>query len=178
MTRFAVLLGSQLPLAFRRLSAVLTTAFAVSVATLGAPSLLRAQMTGPETEPPLAVVRELFDAMRAGDSARVRAVFHPRMGGLVTAETGPDGQSRVSTTTIDGFAKAIGTPHPAPYDERIFNPRVLMDGPLASVWVDYSFYVGTQFSHCGVDVFQLAKDGPVWKIVALADTRRKTGCQR
>ena len=64
------------------------------------------------------------------------------------------------------------------FDERLFNPRVLIDGTLASVWVDYSFYLGKTFSHCGVDVVHVAKVGEAWKIIALTDTRRSTGCTK
>jgi hypothetical protein len=32
-----------------------------------------------------------------------------------------------------------------------------LDGPLASVWAEYSFYAGEKFSHCGIDAFQLAQ---------------------
>ena len=51
-----------------------------------------------------------------------------------------------------------------------------MDGPLATVWVEYSFYLGTRLNHCGVDAFQVARGPDGWKIIALADTRRRTGC--
>jgi hypothetical protein len=137
-----------------------------------------AQDTSPDTIAPMAVVRELFSAMKAGDSARVRAVFHPQMVALMSSEVGRDGQARVSPTTVDAFVKAMGTPHAAAYDERISHPRILVDGTLASVWADFDFYLGEQFSHCGVDIFQIAKVGASWKIVALSDTRRTTGCHR
>ena len=55
-------------------------------------------------------------------------------------------------------------------------PIVQVDGNLASVWVEYSFYIGPRLSHCGVDAFQLARDASGWKIVAIADTRRRLGC--
>jgi Putative lumazine-binding len=127
---------------------------------------------------PMAAVRELFDAMRAGDSARVRAVFHPQTTMLMGAQLNAQGEARITATPIDAFVKTIGTPHPQPYDERIFNPLVQMDGTLASVWVEYSFYVGTQFSHCGIDAVLLAKSGTSWKIIGLSDTRRTTGCTK
>ncbi len=137
-----------------------------------------AQATAAESVAQMAVVNELFDAMRAGDSARVRAVFHPQMTALVSSDVGRDGVARVRMTPVDAFVKSIGTPHAEVFDERLFNPRVLIDGTLASVWVDYTFYLGKTFSHCGVDVFQLAKVGEGWKIVALSDTRRTTGCTK
>ncbi len=122
----------------------------------------------------LAVVKRLFDGMRAGDSAMVRSVFHPKA--LLSTALVRQGNATVETEGIEGFVTAVGTPHAEVWDERTRNEQVLLDGTLASVWVEYSFYAGTRFSHCGVDAFQLAKDGADWKIVALADTRRRTGC--
>ncbi len=150
----------------------------VSFAMLAGLRGVQAQAPASETVAQRAVVQELFDAMRAGDSARVRAVFHPQMQYLMTSDVGPDGKARLSATPVDAFVKSAGVKRPEPINERIFNPRVLLDGPLASVWVDYSLYVGARFIHCGVDVFHVAQVGDVWKIAALTDTRRQTGCTR
>ncbi len=156
----------------------LTALSALSVCVVLSAPQVAAQAPASETVQQLAVVRELFDAMRAGDSARVRAVFHPQMAALMSSDTGRDGVARVQFTPVDAFVKAMGTPHAAVYDERIYNPRVLIDGTLASVWTDYSFFLGTTLSHCGVDVFHVAKVGEAWKIIALTDTRRTTGCNK
>ena len=51
-----------------------------------------------------------------------------------------------------------------------------MDGNLANVWVYYEFYAGDKFSHCGVDNFQLGRTDAGWKIILLADSRRRQGC--
>jgi hypothetical protein len=122
----------------------------------------------------MAVVQRLFDGMRAGDSAVVRSVFHPQVR-MLTASTGPDGKPRLSVqTSADGFVRAVGTPHPQVWDEKIWNEKVELDGPLASVWVDYSFYAGPTRSHCGIDHFLLHRnEAGEWKIVELADTRRQ-----
>lgn len=163
----------------RRISRTgMALALSASAALLFAAPRAGAQAPASESVAQMAVVNELFNAMRAGDSARVRAVFHPQMVSMMSSDVGADGVARVRTTPVDAFVKAMGTPHPEVYDERLFNPRVLIDGTLASVWVDYSFYLGTKFSHCGVDVIHVAKVGNDWKIIALTDTRRTTGCTR
>jgi hypothetical protein len=61
-------------------------------------------------------------------------------------------------------------------NERIYAPEVRIDGNLATVWTFYTLHVGERFSHCGIDAFQLLKLPAGWKIVAVADTRRTTGC--
>ena len=128
----------------------------------------------PDREAILGVTQRLFDAMRAGDSAAVRAVFHPRAAFIGALER--QGVAAVRFDDPEEFIKAVGTPHEQAWDERTRNEVVQQDGTLAAVWMEYSFYLGGKFSHCGVDAFLLAKDGADWKIVSLADTRRRQGC--
>ena len=144
-----------------------------ALAALPAPTPAGAQATD-ERAAVLRVVTRLFDGMRAGDSAMVRSTLHPTAQ-LATAFV-RDGKELVEIDDMKKFIEAVGTPHPEVWDERISNERVEIDGTLASVWTDYSFYVGDKFSHCGVDAFQLAKSDGTWRIVALADTRRRQGC--
>jgi hypothetical protein len=121
------------------------------------------------------VVRALFDGMRRGDSAVVRSLFHARARMLtVTDRPGPGGVQVEETP--DAFVRAVGTPRAEVWDERTFNEQVRIDGPLASVWMDYTFYRGTTMNHCGVNHFLLVREGAAWKIVELADTRRREGC--
>ena len=77
---------------------------------------------------------------------------------------------------VDGFVKAVGSPHQAMWDERTANAKIHVDGDLAMVWVDYTFYLGERKSHCGVDAFQLVKGADGWKVVTLVDTRRRENC--
>jgi ketosteroid isomerase-like protein len=133
-----------------------------------------AQASSADAKAALAVVHRLFDAMRAGDSAALRATFHPSAQ-LATAAV-KNGAPLVEIDTVDAFVRAVGTPHAEVWDERLRNEIVHVDGPLAVVWADYSFYAGSKFSHCGVDAFQLARTGDEWRIVSIIDTRRKQGC--
>lgn len=128
----------------------------------------------PERGAVLAVVHRLFDGRRRGDSAAVRSVFHPQVF-LATAVV-RKGTPVIEIDTLEKLVTAVGTPHDEVWDERLSNEVVHIDGSLASVWTDYSFYVGSRFSHCGVDAFQIAKAGGAWRIIALTDTRRREGC--
>jgi hypothetical protein len=123
----------------------------------------------------LAVVRQLFDGMRAKDAAMVRGAFHPSA--QLFSSSIKDGKPEVTVTTLDAFVTAVTRPRPEINDERTRNEAVQIDGGFASVWADYAFYRGTTFSHCGVDAFHLAKDASGWKIVALGDTRRTDHCE-
>ncbi|MCZ4243399.1 nuclear transport factor 2 family protein [Pedobacter punctiformis] len=120
-------------------------------------------------------VNKLFTGMKAGDSTLARSAF--AKGSLMQTIVNKDGKTTVRTESVDGFLKFLGTPHKEKYDERIVFTKILIDGPLASVWTDYKFYVDEKFSHCGVNSFQLVKGEKGWQIVYIIDTRRKDGCK-
>ena len=155
-----------------------TLAFSLS---LLAPIALHAQAAtttppAPDERPAvLAAIKSLFDGMRAGDSAKVRAAFHPDAQ-LSTAVV-RNGTPAVEVDSLAKFLRAVGTPHDIVWDERTHDEEVRIDGTLAQVWAPYEFWAGPKFSHCGVDAFMLAKTTAGWRIIALSDTRRRTGCQ-
>jgi hypothetical protein len=123
------------------------------------------------------VLYRLFKGMALGDSAMVHATFEE---GATMVSVFRDKVNNVSVldraSSIDQFLKVIGSPHPAPYYEEIWNTKIFVDDDLAQVWCDYALYVGNKFHHCGVDAIQLHKSGEGWKIFHLADTRRTAGC--
>jgi ketosteroid isomerase-like protein len=122
-----------------------------------------------------AAVTALFDAMRAGSAEGVRAAFTPDAR-LQSAGMRPDGQAVLRSEQVENFATAVGAPRDEVWDERIDAWDVRVDGPLAVVTTDYSFYAGDRFSHCGINAFQLLRTADGWKIFQLVDTRRRTGC--
>ena len=119
-----------------------------------------------------ATLASLFDGMRAGDSAAVRQVFHPNAR-LHTA-VGSGDTSSVQSTSVDAFVEAVGRPHERVWDERIWDVEIRVDGPLASAWVPYVFYLGDERSHCGVNAVQFVRHSGRWVILQLTDTRRST----
>lgn len=122
------------------------------------------------------VVEDLFDAMRERDRAGLSSVFAEgaRLTGPTTDQSGT---TTVRVTPIDQFiAGVMDAQADRVLDERIYDPEVRIDGDLATVWVEYDFYFGTEFSHCGVDAFQLVRMADGWKIFQIADTRRREGC--
>jgi len=153
---------------------LLTAALSGTPAVAWAAAPATAADTAADTAAVLAVVRGLFDAMRAGDSAHVRASFAP--GALLGTARARGGQTVFERDSVGAFVRAVGAPHPVVWDERLRNTAVRVDGPLAAVWTEYAFYAGPRFSHCGVNAFHLARTEPGWRIVALVDTRRRTGC--
>ncbi len=151
--------------------------------TLGAVAALALPLLGPsagfaqsQDQAVVQVVVDLFDGMRERDEQKLRSVFveGARLTGPATDE---DGNPTLRVTPIEQFIEGILSAPPERFlDERIYNPEVRIDGNLATVWVEYDLYVGSEFSHCGVDAFQLAQMGEEWKIFQIADTRRREGC--
>ena len=171
-------LFSQAP---RRLARVVPVLLASALLTALPAVTVRAQAASgaaQESAAIMSVVTTLFDGMRKGDSSMVRSVFDPRVR-MITVTMRNGARRTTVEMGADNFAKAIGTPHADVWDERIRNERISVDGDLASVWVDYAFFAGPKFSHCGIDHFLLVRnDSGAWKILELSDTRRTTGCEQ
>ena len=148
----------------------------LSAGLLATAPTVHAQKSPSETAAVQQTVTAFFDGMRRGDSTAVRrtlapaAVFHG-FGGK------PGQPPTLEIESINGFLKAVGTPHSAVWDERVTFERVLIDANLASVWAPYEFYLRGKFSHCGYDSFQLVKLADGWKIAHIIDTRRKEKCK-
>ena len=74
------------------------------------------------------------------------------------------------------FIEAVGKPKESgkEWNELIKNLQVEIDENLAQVWMDYSFYLGLEYSHCGVNAMQLFWNGDSWKIFQITDTRHNS----
>lgn len=120
-------------------------------------------------------ITRLFTGMNLGDSAMVHSAFASEVT-FVSISKDKAGNVVVRRSMLGDFLRAVGTPHPEPWSEPIWDTRIEVDGDFAQVWTKYAFYLGRKFSHCGVDAFQLIKEGNDWKIIHLADTRQRTGC--
>lgn len=123
-----------------------------------------------------AVIQEMFDGMRAADSSRVHAVIADEAGFYTS--TIREEKPVLFEGSLSRFLQSVGSPHDKVYDERVSGLKVHVDDNLATAWMNYEFYLGDSFSHCGVNTMTLHKGEKGWKIVFLADTRRKTACNK
>ncbi len=121
------------------------------------------------------VIETMFDGMRAGDSSMVASAFS-RDAIMQTVSKNQQGQVIKSEGSLERFLNAVGTPHDEVWDEKILDYQIKIDADLATAWTPYQFYLGDNFSHCGVNSFQLAKLDGEWKIIYIIDTRRRAGC--
>lgn len=121
----------------------------------------------------LEVVTRLFDGMRAADTTAMRSTFHPDVR-LVSTGT-REGQPVAMVVPVEQWLEGVAGAGEV-LDERLYDPQVRIDGNLATVWTFYTLHVGDRFSHCGVDAFHLVRTADGWKIIEVADTRRRNGC--
>jgi ketosteroid isomerase-like protein len=119
-------------------------------------------------------VTALLDAMRAGDADGVREAFMADAR-LQTVTTGVNGAG-LRDEEVEDFARAVGAPREQVWNERIDAWHIRVDGDLAVVTTDYSFFVDDRFTHCGMNAFLMLRTSEGWKIFQLVDTRRRTGC--
>jgi hypothetical protein len=120
----------------------------------------------------IAVVNEFFRAMTARDTAtlarvQVPGAMHYSVRKLDTLQY----FERSARTWLQGFATSRDT-----FVERMWNPTVLVHGPLASLWAPYDIYRNGKFVHCGVDAFTLIRTKVGWQITSVAYTMEPTGC--
>jgi hypothetical protein len=122
------------------------------------------------------VVIQVFDGMRAGDSAAVKQHFYPQVSSY-SAFTTQAGEQVLKEGDIDQWYSAMAESHEAIWDERIWDYQVFIDGNLSAVWSKYAFYLATEFHHCGANAIQLAHDGERWRIFHIAGTRQRAECE-
>lgn len=123
-----------------------------------------------------AAVNSLFTAMKNADATALKTAFAEKAI-LQTISRTKEGNTVVRDEPVAEFAEAVGKMKKDSADERITFETIRIDGPLAMVWTPYSFYFNGQFSHCGVNSFQLVRIDNVWKIQYIIDTRRRAGCR-
>jgi hypothetical protein len=122
------------------------------------------------------VIRSLFEGMKTKNAEQVAAAFYQE-GLMQTVQAKPEGSSVGSNSVADFVKRIATTPAETTLDERILDYQIKVDGTMASAWTPYRFYVNGNFSHCGVNSFQLVKMAEGWKIVYIIDTRRKEPCE-
>ncbi len=128
-----------------------------------------------QTTEEIAVMRPihfLFDGMKKADTSIVKKAFAKDV--IMKSVF----LEKVVEEKLENFLNQIANKESNTPDwvEKLYNTEIKIDGSLAHVWKEYSFFVGDKFSHCGVDSFSLIKTDGDWKIVFIMDTRRRDNC--
>jgi len=135
----------------------------LSGSLLGVASGVEAQ--GNEERAVIEAAQAVFDAMETLDPEAFRDSMVPE--GFLLAV----GFETTRRSTRNEFATRLAD-QTRPMYERMWDPEVRIDGPVATLWAPYDFYSGTEFNHCGTDAFQLAKSPRGWKVVLISYTVR------
>ena len=126
--------------------------------------------SGPQAPGPQAIVQQLFEAIAAHNVDTVRSLFAPNAVLLSVKNDGTPARMR-----YEEFADLLASTKNV-WLERIWNPTVLVHGPIAVVWAEYDFHLNGNLSHCGVDSISLLKTSAGWKISSISDTNETSGC--
>jgi hypothetical protein len=130
---------------------------------LGAPVALRAQDSPAERAKVQAVADSALAMITRGDVVALTDLMLPEAVMFPTSTR--DGVTRYRVRTR---VEQRATPFNAQVTERGFRPQVLVNGPLAMVWLPYDLYLDGKWSHCGVDVFTLVRQEGAWRIATMA----------
>lgn len=117
------------------------------------------------------VIQNMFHAMQQADTTLLRTCFSDKVI-FQTIVNKPEG-AIINTVSVNDFIQSIGKQTANALDERIEFGAIQIDPLMATVWTPYTFYFKGQFSHKGVNSFQLVKLKEGWKIQYLIDTRYK-----
>ncbi|OYU96815.1 MAG: hypothetical protein CFE21_00570 [Bacteroidetes bacterium B1(2017)] len=118
-------------------------------------------------------VTQFFDAMAKRDSAQMRSFFYGNPS-LESIHKNKEGKSVFEAEVLDSFLTSVANiPTTLKFQERIDKTTVHQDGLIAVAWCEYTFILNGKVSHTGVDVFTFAYINSDWKIIRLADSRRK-----
>lgn len=115
------------------------------------------------------VIQNMFRAMQQADTTLLKTCFSDKVI-FQTIQNKPEG-AMIKTESINNFIQSIGKQTPNVLDEKIEFGAIQIDPLMATVWTPYTFYYKGQYSHKGVNSFQLVKLKEGWKIQYLIDTR-------
>ena len=122
-------------------------------------------------------ITDFFEAFHNQDTTALRTMAKGDIK-LQSISVNKEGKSVLTESEYNQFLKSIaGIPKDNTFEEKLLSFNIQVDGNMANAWTPYEFWYNGNFSHCGVNSFQLIKEDEEWKIIYLVDTRRREGCQ-
>ena len=129
-----------------------------------------------ETAKVKAAIDTFFEGFHKGDTLMMKTVMYGKFT-TQTAFKDNDGNDVLRSSESTDLVNAIANrPDTEKWDERLLDYHIKVDNNMANAWTPYEFWRNGEFSHCGVNSFQLFNDKGQWKIIYLIDTRQRTGC--
>lgn len=137
--------------------------------------IVNAQKT--ETENVKATIVEFFEAFHKQDTSKLKAMAKGDIK-MQSISVDKEGKTVLQESDYSQFLKNIASiPKERTFEEKLLDFNIQVDGNMANAWTPYEFWYNGNFSHCGVNSFQLIKEDDEWKIIYLVDTRRREGCK-
>lgn len=131
----------------------------------------------PSKDSATTMIEEFFKAFHEQDSVKLKSFAFKEVQ-IKSIGKIESGEIVVNTDNYENFVSSISSiPAEVNFEERLGNLTVNTDGYLANVWMPYEFYINGDFSHCGVNNFQLISTKKGWKIFSIVDTRKKEACK-
>lgn len=119
-----------------------------------------------------------FEGFHKGDTALIKSVMMDKVL-MQTAYRNKEGKDILVTDEPTKLIDAIANrSDDQKWEEKLLDYKITIDGNMANAWTPYEFWFNDEFSHCGVNSFQLFNDNGTWKIIYLIDTRRRQGCNQ
>jgi len=126
----------------------------------------------PEETAAVGAVQAFFDAMAAQDAAALANLTIPASV-YTSIRPAPGGGTKINRITVEDFIKNL---RPGLH-EAMWSPKVVLRGGLlATVTAPYEFKLDGKSTHCGIDVFDLAKVDGRWKIASATWTAEPDAC--
>lgn len=122
----------------------------------------------------ISAVRSFTEAFDKGDEAGMTSVITP--GSQVVLVRPEDDGDVVRALPLADLSARIANA-PADLKEPIAIKNVMVDGPVAMVWADFSLFVDGARSHCGVDIFTLVQADGAWKIATITYSHITEPCE-
>jgi hypothetical protein len=153
----------------------------ILLAAVAAQSLSVGQLPPTQShDPDFLAVRATINALVAGvvahDGAAVLATIRPE-GKATVAVQKPDGTYAVRHPSWTDFVGGI-KPGPQKFEPRFKDPIIKVDGNIAMAWTPYVYFIDGKFHHCGVNHFDLTREGDDWKILNVTYSYRTLGCAK
>lgn len=127
-----------------------------------------------DNDSPSRVIESFFDGMRASDGNILKTLITDDI--TLHTVTQREGETVRVSTEMSRFLESVSNAPVGLLNEELTSLEVHIDGDLATAWMEYNFYRGDEFSHCGVNSMNLIRTTEGWKIFSVVDTRRTDDC--
>ncbi len=120
---------------------------------------------------------DFFDAFHKQDTTKLKAMAKGNIK-MQSIAVNKEGKTILNESKYYDFVASIASiSKENKFEEKLLDFDIKVDGNMANAWTPYEFWYQSNFSHCGVNSFQLIKEENNWKIIYLVDTRRREGCK-